>query len=203
MRCQWCCILEPAWMLSTGGDWVMHIAVVFIFSVEILEFSNCLETVYGLFQLSRKALKALRKTHPRFHQSLPLGHISQAEALVSSRILCFPSLNSTALISFPPCCVEEEKGELSPRPLLKLKPPSPVGEREPSQCTWSQVHLVERALLPMCMGTGVNNVHQDIGFSELDCIILCFEISLVLLNQQVSSAERMYNAGRVTKHVLL
>lgn len=177
MRCRWCCILEPSWMLSTGADRVMppHIAVIFLFPVEI----------WSLLPVSivQESIEGFEEDPPKVHQSLPLEPISQMKALVPSRILCLPSLNSVALISFPPCCVEEERGEPSPRPLLRLRAPPALlgGERA------LPVHLIpslmERALLPMCLGTGVNSVHQGIGFSEFDCIILCFKISLVLLNQ--------------------
>lgn len=119
---------QHGWLLwliwSTGGDWVMpsHIAVVFIFAVEIgglLPVSVVQEITEGFEEDPAKVL-----------QAPPLGYISQVEALVPSRILCLPSLNSMALISFPPCCVEEES-------------------REPSPCwSWEHPALLERGSPP-------------------------------------------------------
>lgn len=174
MRCQWCCILESAWMSSTGGDWVMpsHIAVVFIFLGEIWEFPYYLETHYCLFQLSRKALKALRKIYPRF--------ISHHLWGTSPRSKLWSPPGSVYLIAWLS----------SPSLRAVWKRRGALAEAENTQPCWREgalpVHLiprlVEKALLLMCTGTGINNAHQDIGFSELDCTVLCFKISLVLLN---------------------
>lgn len=59
------------------------------------------------FSVVQESIEGFEEDLPKVHQSPPLGHISQVKALVPTRI-CL--LNCMALISFPPCCVEEERG---------------------------------------------------------------------------------------------